>query len=99
MPIPVFAWSTAEMGKERAATLSPWRNITGFYWLSNGNLDKVAEAKAALDKLPEGRRVIFDWDEKGWQSFVSDPEVPPIMKEAGHKSRPQAATLAAKYDA
>jgi hypothetical protein len=43
--------------------------------------------------------VIFDWDEKGWQSFVSDPEVPPIMKEAGHKSRPQAATLAAKYDA
>ena len=31
--------------------------------------------------------VIFDWDEQGWQSFVSDPEVPPIMKEAGHKSR------------
>ena len=29
--------------------------------------------------------VIFDWDEQGWQSFVSDPEVPPIMKEAGHK--------------
>ena len=22
--------------------------------------------------------VIFDWDEQGWQSFVSDPEVPPI---------------------
>ena len=32
--------------------------------------------------------VIFDWDEQGWQSFVSDPEVPPIMQEAGHKSRP-----------
>ena len=31
--------------------------------------------------------VVFDWDEQGWQSFVSDPEVPPIMKEAGHKSR------------
>ncbi len=31
--------------------------------------------------------VIFDWDEQGWQSFVSDPEVPPIMKAAGHKSR------------
>jgi hypothetical protein len=29
--------------------------------------------------------VIFDWDEHGWQSFVSDPEVPAIMKEAGHK--------------
>ena len=38
--------------------------------------------------------VIFDWDEQGWQSFVSDPEVPPIMKEAGHKSRPQAAQFA-----
>jgi hypothetical protein len=43
--------------------------------------------------------VVFDWDEKGWQSFVSDPEVPPIMKEAGHKSRPQAATLAGQYSA
>jgi hypothetical protein len=32
--------------------------------------------------------VVFDWDEQGWQSFVSDPEVPPIMKEAGHKSKP-----------
>jgi hypothetical protein len=36
---------------------------------------------------------IFDWDEKGWQSFVSDPEVPPIMKAAGHKGKPQAAKL------
>jgi hypothetical protein len=43
--------------------------------------------------------VIFDWDEQGWQSFVSDPEVPPIMKEAGHKSKPQAAELAARCDA
>ena len=43
--------------------------------------------------------VIFDWDEQGWQSFVSDPDVPPIMKEAGHKSRPQAAQFAAHCDA
>jgi hypothetical protein len=42
---------------------------------------------------------IFDWDEKGWQSFVSDPEVPPIMKEAGHKAKPQALTLAGQYNA
>ena len=27
---------------------------------------------------------LFDWDEQGWASFVSDPEVPPILKEAGH---------------
>ena len=36
---------------------------------------------------------IFDWDEQGWQSFIADPEVPPIMQQAGHKSRPQAAQL------
>ena len=43
--------------------------------------------------------VIFDWDEQGWQSFVSDPEVPPIMKEAGHKTKPQAALLAGRCPA
>ena len=42
---------------------------------------------------------IFDWDEKGWQSFVSDPEVPAILKEAGHKDKPQVATLSGKYHA
>src|ERR1700753_4340787 len=29
--------------------------------------------------------VIFDWDLDGWQSFASDPDVPPILQEAGHK--------------
>ena len=43
--------------------------------------------------------VVFDWDEEGWQSFVSDPEVPPIMKEAGHKGRPQGAEPAGQLDA
>ncbi len=43
--------------------------------------------------------VLFDWDEKGWQSFVSDPEVPPIMKEAGHKSKPESATLIRRCEA
>ena len=42
--------------------------------------------------------VIFDWDEQGWQSFVSDPEVPPILQEAGHKGKPQAAELGGQYD-
>lgn len=41
--------------------------------------------------------VVFDWDEQGWQNFVSDPEVPAIMKEAGHKMKPQAAKFAAKH--
>ena len=36
---------------------------------------------------------IFDWDERGWQSFVSDPDVPPILAAAGHRGKPQAAVL------
>jgi hypothetical protein len=38
--------------------------------------------------------VIFDWDEKGFQNFASDPDVPAILKEAGHKSRPVTLALA-----
>jgi len=43
--------------------------------------------------------VVFDWDEQGWASFVSDPEVPAIMQEAGHKGKPAAAAFAGRYDA
>jgi hypothetical protein len=43
--------------------------------------------------------VIFDWDQEGWKNFVSDPDVPPILQEAGHKGRPAAAELAGSYDA
>ena len=42
---------------------------------------------------------VFDWDQEGFQSFVSDPEVPPILQEAGHKGTPQVAELAGGYDA
>jgi hypothetical protein len=42
---------------------------------------------------------IFDWDAEGFKSFVSDPEVPPILQEAGHKGTPQIAELGGKYDA
>jgi len=42
---------------------------------------------------------VFDWDERGWQNFVSDPDVPAILKDAGHKSRPQAAHFAGRCDA
>ena len=42
---------------------------------------------------------VFDWDEDGWTNFVTDPEVPPIMKEAGHKGRPQAALFMGRCDA
>jgi hypothetical protein len=43
--------------------------------------------------------VLFDWDEEGWKNFVSDPDVPAILQEAGHASRPQMAELAGQYDA
>jgi hypothetical protein len=49
------------------------------------------------DPFAEDRAwVIFDWDEQGWQSFVSDPEVPPILAQAGHKGKPAAARLAGR---
>jgi hypothetical protein len=40
--------------------------------------------------------VLFDWDEQGWKDFVSDPEVPAILKEAGHTEKPQVAALAGR---
>jgi hypothetical protein len=43
--------------------------------------------------------VLFDWDGEGWKSFVSDPEVPPILQTAGHVGRPQAAELVGQYNA
>lgn len=43
--------------------------------------------------------VIFDWDEQGFKNFVSDPSVPPILEEAGHKGKPQAALLGGQYGA
>jgi hypothetical protein len=42
---------------------------------------------------------LFDWDEDGWASFVSDPDVRPILQEAGHLGAPQAALLVGAYDA
>jgi hypothetical protein len=42
---------------------------------------------------------LFDWDAEGWQNFVSDPEVGPILQQAGHKSKPQMAELLGRYDA
>ena len=43
--------------------------------------------------------VIFEWDEKGWQNFISDPEVPPILKQAGHTSKAQSAQMTGRYSA
>ena len=42
---------------------------------------------------------IFDWDLEGWGSFASDPEVPAIMQEAGHKGRPQVLEIVGRFGA
>jgi hypothetical protein len=52
------------------------------------------------DPTEENRMwVLFEWDEEGWANFVSDPEVPPILKEAGHLSKPQTGSLLGQYRA
>ena len=43
--------------------------------------------------------VVFDWDEEGWQSFISDPDVPAIFQAAGMDGRPKAAEFLREHDA
>jgi quinol monooxygenase YgiN len=44
--------------------------------------------------------VVFDWDDEGFQNFVSDPDMPAIFQEAGLvEGRPQAAEFARQHDA
>lgn len=72
---------------------------------SNGGLEKrqAHGSKGALvfrDPNQTDRVwVIFDWDAKGWQEFVGDPSVPPVLKDAGHTSKPQMLELAAHCEA
>jgi hypothetical protein len=42
--------------------------------------------------------VVFDWDEEGFQRFVSDPDVPAIFQEGGLQGRPEMAELAREHD-
>ena len=42
---------------------------------------------------------LFDMDEAGWAKFVSDPEIPAFLKEAGHLTKPAAALLLGSYEA
>ena len=43
--------------------------------------------------------ILFDWDEEGFRSFMSDSEVPAIFQEGGLEGRPQMAELAREHDA
>src|SRR3954454_15795607 len=42
---------------------------------------------------------LFEWDEAGGGKFVPAPDVPPILKEAGHIGKPEAALLLCTYEA
>lgn len=48
---------------------------------------------------PNRAWVLFDWDAEGFEEYLSDPDVPPIIKAAGHTSKPQPAGTAGSYDA
>jgi len=60
-------------------------------------------SKGALvfqDPNEEGRLwLVFDWDEKGWQNFISDPEFSEIIREAGLEGRPTLAKFAGQASA
>jgi len=43
--------------------------------------------------------VMFDWDEEGYKSLLSDPEMPAIFEEAGLQGRPELAEHAREHDA
>ena len=84
--------------RSRTSTAS-WRSSRRRARRSASSTARRARSSSAIPSEDDRVWVIFDWDEQGWQSFVSDPEVPPIMKEAGHKGRPQAAQFAGRCDA
>ena len=42
---------------------------------------------------------VFDMDEEGFAKFVSDPDVPPLLKEAGALGKPEAALILGSYEA
>ena len=43
--------------------------------------------------------VLFDWDTKGFQDYLADPDVPAIIEAAGHTSKPVPAEVLGTYDA
>ena len=60
---------------------------------------RVEAAERAQRRWDVARMFVSSTGTSRAASFVSDPEVPPIMKEAGHKGKPQAAQLAVRCDA
>ena len=41
---------------------------------------------------------VFDWDEEGWQSYLSDPQAAEVFKDAGLEGRPETIAPAGETD-
>ena len=77
-----------------------WLDIFGTKSAEKRALHGSKGSTVFCDPTEENRVwVLFDWNEQGWANFVSDPEVAPILKEAGHLAKPQAAQLLGSYEA
>lgn len=77
-PKPFFAvaWQFREMNSSLPWSPSAYPNLTHMYWLTQTDLDDsrsgrnpeanlratALRLKAATDRMPEGRRIAFDWD-------------------------------------
>ena len=76
-----------------------WMNIFSTTSLEKRKQHGSKGSHVFRDPNEEGRIwVLFDWDAEGWQNFISDPEVPAILQEAGHATRPQIAEIAGQLD-
>ena len=43
--------------------------------------------------------LVFDWDDEGFQSLLSDPDMPKIFEAGGLEGRPQKAELVRQHEA
>ena len=91
------------LADRRARTRDPKRSGSRVFGTKGADTRAHHGSKGATvfrDPTEENRVwALFEWDEQGWTDFVSDPEVPPILKEAGHLGKPQSATLLGAYRA
>ena len=42
--------------------------------------------------------VVFDWDDEGYKTLLSDPDMPAIFQEAGLQGRPETAEFVREHD-
>jgi hypothetical protein len=100
------AWPRQRKGERDAARNDTVENVDRFIEVFSTDAaekrKKHGSKGAAVFRDPcESDRVwgVFDWDEQGWQRFVSDPDVPPLLATAGVKGRLQRAELVGSFDA